>query len=140
MSNKIEFKKLVSFCHYHYTRASGKGGQNVNKRDTKVLLIFDVQKAIKNHIIPVEWLPYLQLTNNTIHIESQDERNQFDNKKITQQRLTTILQQAQLASIPKVTLESTKKRIKQHQARFKAEQMRNKAFMKLKKQSRFKLN
>jgi ribosome-associated protein len=38
-------ENLITEIHFKATRSSGKGGQNVNKVSTKVILIFDIEKS-----------------------------------------------------------------------------------------------
>ena len=41
----IDYEHLLKEATVHFSRSSGKGGQNVNKVETKVELIFNIQHS-----------------------------------------------------------------------------------------------
>tara|TARA_Y100001968_G_scaffold201531_1_gene185106 strand:+ start:1623 stop:2048 length:426 start_codon:yes stop_codon:yes gene_type:complete len=80
---------------WRFSRSSGSGGQNVNKTDTRVEIIFDVNgsKALtpyQKHRIKSQ--DKIKLVNGCISIPVQDKRTQYQNRKLALSRLRLILQ------------------------------------------------
>lgn len=83
--NKINPDELIAELEFQTTRSSGKGGQNVNKVSTKVIVIFDIEKSqVLNEVI--KKILYTNISgkitqSSKIKISSSKERSQLMNKK-----------------------------------------------------------
>lgn len=110
MNDKLDFSKEITF---RTSRSSGKGGQHVNKVETRVELLFDVlnsvvlsqtqkslvQRNLKNHIN----------NNGVLLLANETERTQLRNKNVVTKRFYKMIQQAlipekkrKVTEIPKV--------------------------------------
>ena len=88
----------LSELRFRYSRSGGKGGQNVNKVETKVELLFDIVNSpnlsenqrdlilrnLKSHID----------ADGMLHIVSQQSRSQWKNREIVKKRFVALLQSA----------------------------------------------
>ena len=97
----------VSELHFRTSRSSGPGGQNVNKLETRVELLFDV---VHSPSFSDEQQGRLLLNlasridgEGVLHISSQRSRSQWENKQVTIEKLVILLRDA---------LKVRKKRIK----------------------------
>ncbi|MCC6864686.1 MAG: aminoacyl-tRNA hydrolase [Ignavibacteria bacterium] len=85
MLNKIDLNKILKEVKYNTSRSSGKGGQNVNKVETKVELVFNINASLVLNDQMKSLL--LKKLNNKVNSEgnvrvvSQTERTQLGNKK-----------------------------------------------------------
>lgn len=98
----IEIKKGVEICEeelvFKFSRSSGPGGQNVNKVNTRVTLLFDVANTTylsntqKKQIL--ERLATRANKNGVIRIVSHRYRSQKANRQATVERLQGLLTEA----------------------------------------------
>ncbi len=83
----------IQWC---FSRASGPGGQNVNKNDTRVEIIFDIDKSkVLNSIQKYRLKEKLkrQLAKGCIRIAIQDKRAQYQNREIAILRLGELIKE-----------------------------------------------
>lgn len=94
--NQEKKDQLFNECHFSFATSGGKGGQNVNKVETKVFLYFDIQSSIvlndqQKEII----LNKLQNRLNkelTLVLYCDEERSQLKNKKLVQDKFLNLLE------------------------------------------------
>ena len=80
--------------HWRFSKSSGAGGQNLNKTDSRVEIVFNVSES--NALSPYQKHRILiqndfKLTNGCICITVQDERSQYQNRKLALSRLVSLL-------------------------------------------------
>ncbi len=117
INSKLEIP--VKELQWRFSRSSGSGGQNVNKTDSRVEIIFDVRESkaltpYQKHRIRSQ--DKTKLINGCICIAVQEKRTQYQNRQLALQRLISTLQDL-LKQLPKKrretipTLSSQRKRV-----------------------------
>jgi len=87
-----------SELQFRTSRSGGPGGQNVNKLETRVELLFDVRTSPslteqQRHLL-VERLGSRVDSDGILHISSQRSRSQWENKQATIKKLVSLLRSA----------------------------------------------
>ena len=80
---------------WRFSRSSGPGGQNVNKIESQVEIIFNIRKSqTLNTFQKVLLLEKLnkRIYNDSISIKVQEKRTQLENRKLAIHKLITLLQ------------------------------------------------
>jgi ribosome-associated protein len=90
-----QIKNIFRECEYKTSRSGGKGGQNVNKLETKVEIQFNV--AVSESITPSQKEIILSkyssfVDENSIKLVSSTHRTQLENKQEVQKKLIQLLQ------------------------------------------------
>ncbi len=94
----FSFTSLLAETRVRTSRSSGSGGQGVNKLETRVELIFNVNES--QALSPAQKRTVLQRLSNRLNTEdeivvaSQTYRSQSRNKKDAEERLIEMLQKA----------------------------------------------
>ena len=136
----LEIKKGIAIREeeivFKFSRSSGPGGQNVNKANTRVTLLFDVANAAsfsdtqKKQIL--ERLAGRADRNGFIRVVSQQHRTQKDNREAAVKRLQGLLQGAlkrkPVRKKTKVPGQAKQKRLKEKKQRSALKQQRTKEF------------
>ena len=94
VNTKLEIP--VNEIRWRFSRSSGAGGQNVNKTDSRVEIIFNVSESktltsYNKHKILIQ--NDVKLTNGCICIVVQDKRTQYQNRQLALIRLAATLRE-----------------------------------------------
>ena len=100
INSKLEIP--VSEIQWRFSRSSGAGGQNVNKTDSRVEIVFNVSESktlnpYQKHRISIQ--DEIKLINGCLCIAVQDKRTQYQNRQLALKRLAATLRE--LLSPPK---------------------------------------
>ena len=92
INSKLEIP--ANEIQWRFSRSSGSGGQNVNKTDSRVEIIFDVRESkaltpFQKHRIGSQAEP--KLVKGCICIAVQDKRTQYQNRQLALNRLAATL-------------------------------------------------
>jgi ribosome-associated protein len=127
-SLKIPYAEL----QFKTSRSGGPGGQNVNKLETRVEVLFDVANSpsIPEHIRQrlLNFLTSQLDSSGILHVVVQDTRSQWKNKQLAIERLTDLLKSALIVRKKRIATKPThtarEVRLRTKKARSKTKQMR----------------
>ena len=98
MNAKINTKLEIpaNEIKWRFSRSSGSGGQNINKTDSRVEIVFNVSESktltpYQKHRISIQ--DEVKITNGCICITAQDKRSQYQNRKLALSRLSYTLRE-----------------------------------------------
>lgn len=98
MISNIDLNKVLKELKFNTSRSGGKGGQNVNKVETKVELVFNVPSSlVVSEDVKSVLLRKLKNkldSEDNIRIVSQTERTQLGNRKKTIEKFVKLLDNA----------------------------------------------
>ena len=94
INTKLEIP--INEIQWRFSRSSGAGGQNVNKTDSRVEIVFNVSESktltpYQKHRISIQ--DEVKLSNGCICIAVQDKRTQYQNRQLAISKLTSILRE-----------------------------------------------
>ena len=119
---------------WRFSRSSGPGGQNVNKIESRVEIIFDLEDSKVLNDYQKEILKRNlknKLVNNSLRLAVQEHRNQLLNRQLALMKFSSILKNAlnkpfKLRKSTQPTKESQKKRIEVKKKRGELKKSRQK--------------
>jgi len=98
MISNIDLNKVLKELKFNTSRSGGKGGQNVNKVETKVELVFNVPSSLvisdEVKTVLLRKLKNKLDSEDNIRIVSQTERTQLGNRKKTIEKFVKLLDNA----------------------------------------------
>lgn len=91
----IQERELIRECVFKTARSGGKGGQNVNKVETKVELWFDIRNSYglsdeEKELLLKKLANKLDKEGN-LHLQEQSDRTQMKNKELLKEKFYKII-------------------------------------------------
>jgi ribosome-associated protein len=112
MLKSIDPAALEKECTFRTARSSGKGGQNVNKVETKVVLVFAVRDSAlfdeKEKAALLRKLAPRLTRENVLQVACDRERSQLQNKTIAVRKAIALLEKALKPAKPRRKTRPTK--------------------------------
>lgn len=95
MPELLDFDALLAECTFTAVRSGGKGGQNVNKVSSKVILFFTLPNSIvltdeQKQLISENLISRIN-KDGVLQLSSSVERSQLDNKKRVQEKFIRLI-------------------------------------------------
>ena len=96
--NDIDIIKLLKESKFNFSRSGGKGGQNVNKVETKVELVFNIPESLtisgETKMTLLRKLKNKVDKEGNIRLYAQTERSQLGNRKKVIDKFTSLIKNA----------------------------------------------
>ena len=124
----------INEIQWRFSRSSGPGGQNINKTESKVEIIFNIKKSkalnFSQKNLLLEKLKN-KIVNGYISIKVQEKRSQLKNRELAIQRLISLLKEIimkeeKIRKISRPTKSSQKRRVESKKKRGELKKNRNK--------------
>ncbi len=91
----IQERELIKECVFKTARSGGKGGQNVNKVETKVELWFDIQNSYRlsdeEKAVLLKKLANKLDKEGNLHLQEQSDRTQLKNKELLKEKFYKLI-------------------------------------------------
>jgi len=111
----LDWNVILSEVTYRTSRSSGAGGQHVNKTETKVEVLFDVNGSAglneEEKALVYQKLGARINDAGILSITSQKDRSQLGNKEIVQEKLKALLEKALVPKIKRIRTKPTKQSV-----------------------------
>ncbi len=92
---EIQERELIKECVFKTARSGGKGGQNVNKVETKVELWFDIQNSYRlsyeEKALLLKKLANKLDKEGNLHLQEQSDRTQLKNKELLKEKFYKLI-------------------------------------------------
>lgn len=132
----IDKEAFIKECRFRTSRSGGAGGQHVNKVETKVELLFDINASTlftdEQKEILIQKLATRIVDESVLRIAADSERSQLKNKELAVSRALSLIQKALIPKKPrkatKPTLSSIEKRLSDKQLKSMKKQLRKRLF------------
>jgi len=102
----------IAELQFRTSRSGGPGGQNVNKLETRVELLFDVARSpsLSEHLRQrlLNYLAHQLDSSGVLRIVAQDSRSQWKNKQLAIEKFTAILKSAMIVRKKRISTKPTK--------------------------------
>ena len=112
MAKLPDIESLINECRFEATRSSGKGGQNVNKVSTKVILLFDISASNvldeEQKVVFASELHTRVSKAGIFRISSGRERTQLANRKLVVQKFYKLVEIAFTTEEERIATKPTK--------------------------------